>query len=77
MGSNGRLVIPASLRKELGLTEGGPVVIEAVGDELRVRSIADVVSSAQRRVREYTAANGSVADELISDRRAEAEAECE
>jgi AbrB family looped-hinge helix DNA binding protein len=73
--SGGRLQIPASVRRQLGLKDGDAVIMETVEGELRVRPYRDVVSEIQKRLRKYVPQGDCVADELIADRRAEAERE--
>lgn len=75
MGTNGRLVVPAGLRKEIGLADGKSVLLEAVKGELRVRPMEDVVHHAQERLRKFLGDKGSLSKELIADRRAEADSE--
>lgn len=75
MGANGRLVVPVSLRKQIGLADGRTVLLEAVKGELRVRPMSDVVQQAQARLRKFLPSDGSLVDELIADRRAEADRE--
>jgi antitoxin PrlF len=73
--SGGRLQIPARVRRELGLKDGDAVIMETVKGELRVRPYRDIVSEIQKRLRKYVPQGVSLADELIADRRAEAERE--
>jgi antitoxin PrlF len=73
--SGGRLQIPASVRRELGLQDGDPVQMKIVKGELRVRPYRDVLADIQARLRKYVPEDVSLADELIADRRAEAERE--
>jgi len=68
----GRLVIPASFRRELGLQVGDTVVMEMVDGELRVRSRDAAIAEIQKLVRGLVTDGVSIVDELISDRRAEA-----
>ncbi len=75
MGTNGRLVVPAGLRKEIGLTDGKSVLLETVKGELRVRPMEDVVQHAQKRLRKFLGDKKSLSEELIADRRAEANRE--
>ena len=75
MGTNGRLVVPAGLRKEIGLTDGKSVLLETVKGELWVRPMEDVVLHAQDRLRKFLGGKGSLSEELIADRRAEASRE--
>jgi antitoxin PrlF len=73
--SGGRLQLPARVRRELGLKDGDAVVMEMVGGELRVRPYRDVLSEIQKRLRKYVPEGRSIADELIADRRADADRE--
>ena len=73
--SGGRLQIPARVRRELGLKDGDTVLIEAVEGELRVRPYRAAVARAQQIVRKYIPEGVSLSDELIADRREEAERE--
>nr|WP_306264706.1 AbrB/MazE/SpoVT family DNA-binding domain-containing protein [Pararhizobium sp. IMCC3301] len=75
IGTNGRLVIPAAIRRKVGLEEGQTVLLEAGKGELRVRRLEDVVDQAQRTVKKYVKDHASLSEELIADRRAEAERE--
>lgn len=73
--SGGRLQIPARVRRELGLKDGDAVIMETVKGELRVRPYRDVLAGIQARLRKYIPESMSLADELIADRRAEADRE--
>ncbi|MCY4197060.1 MAG: AbrB/MazE/SpoVT family DNA-binding domain-containing protein [Rhodobacteraceae bacterium] len=75
MGTNGRLVVPAGLRKEIGLADGRSVLLEAVKGELRVRPMEVVVQHAQDRLRKFLGDKKSLSEDLIADRRAEADPE--
>jgi AbrB family looped-hinge helix DNA binding protein len=75
IGDGGRLVIPVRLRRELGLRPGDDVVLEVEDGELRVRSLRDAIARAQAMVRRYVPEGRSLADELIAERRREAERE--
>jgi antitoxin PrlF len=71
---NGRVVIPAAMREKLGIPSGGKIVARLEGGVLTLESR----EAALRRMREIMAKydNGvSVVDELIAERRAEAERE--
>ena len=72
MGTNGRLVVPADLRKEMGLTDGKSVLLDIFNGELRVRPMEDVVKHAQERLRTFLDGKTSLSKELMADRRAEA-----
>ena len=71
----GRLVIPAEFRRKLGLKPGDSVIIDIADGELRVRSLQTAVKRAQALVRRYIPGDAKLSEELILDRRAEAERE--
>jgi len=73
--SGGRLQIPARVRRELGLKDGDAVRMEIVDGELRVRPYRDVLAEISTRLRQYVPEDVSLSEELIADRRAEAERE--
>lgn len=68
----GKLVIPASFRRELGLQVGDTVVMELENGELRVRSLDAAIADMQRLVKSFVPEGVSLVDELIEDRRTEA-----
>jgi AbrB family looped-hinge helix DNA binding protein len=72
---NGRLVIPAPVREALGLADGGDLILEVADNHLRLQTVQQRIREAQALVRKYVPANVSLADELIAERRAEAERE--
>ncbi len=69
LGRQGRLVVPAPLRQELGLEMGDELVARAEEGRLIFEPRAAVV----RRLRErFKDVKGSLADELLAERREEA-----
>jgi AbrB family looped-hinge helix DNA binding protein len=72
IAAGGRIVIPARLRKELGLRTGDPVILDVEDGALRVRSLDAAIARAQELVAQYVPADVSLADELIRERREEA-----
>jgi AbrB family looped-hinge helix DNA binding protein len=75
VNENGRVVIPASYRKALGINVGDEVVLRIEDDELRIMSLKRRIEQAQRRVRRYIKPGRSLADELIVERREAAKRE--
>ena len=76
IGAGGRVVIPAEFRAALGLHEGDAVTMSCEDGEVRLMSFSERV----RRMQEFVAARidpagPSIVDELIRDRREEAERE--
>lgn len=71
----GKLVIPASMRRELGLATGDTVLVDIDEGELRVRSVSRAVERARAILRKYVPEGVGLSDELIAERRREAERE--
>ena len=69
VNENGRVVIPASFRKALGIDIGDEVVLRIEDDELRITTLKRKLERAQRLVRRHVKASTSLADELIAERR--------
>ena len=68
----GKLVIPASFRRELGIAVGDTVIVEVADGELRVRSRNAALAQARRMMRQLVPEGVSLVDELIAERRVEA-----
>ena len=69
IGSSGRLVIPAHLRKALGVKQGDELLVRVVDGELRLTTPALAIKRAQEMVRRYVPPDRSLADELLRERR--------
>ncbi len=69
VNENGRVVIPASFRKRLGIRAGDEVVLQIQGDELRITTLKHNMERAQRLVRKHVKPGTSLVDELIAERR--------
>lgn len=70
----GKLVIPASMRRELGVGTGDTVLVDIDDGELRVRSVARAVDRARAILRKHVPEGVGLADELIAERRREGRA---
>ncbi|MBX9879152.1 MAG: AbrB/MazE/SpoVT family DNA-binding domain-containing protein [Candidatus Obscuribacterales bacterium] len=70
---NGRLLIPAVLRKELDLRPGDEVLLRIQDDELRIGSLKSALKQSRKLVKKYIKTNVSLSTSLIRDRRSEAE----
>jgi len=68
VNENGRVVIPASFRKALGIKIGDEVVLRMEDDELRITTLKRRVERAQRLVRKHVKRGTSLVDELIAER---------
>ena len=69
VNENGRVVIPASFRKVLGINVGDQIVLRIEDDELRITTVQRRVERAQRLVRKHVKPGTSLVDELIAERR--------
>jgi len=72
---DGRLSLPADLRKRHGLARGGEVIVEDLGDAIVLRTLDQVVARAQALSRRLTAGkDGASVEDFLADRAREAEA---
>jgi AbrB family looped-hinge helix DNA binding protein len=73
--SNGRAVIPAALREQLGIQDGDQLIWEVHDGQLLVTTRRAQLRRAQALVQQYIGPDVSLSDELIEQRRAEQAAE--
>jgi AbrB family looped-hinge helix DNA binding protein len=71
----GRILLPASIRDALHVREGDFLGVEIVDGEIRLIPLETAVRRAQELVRRYIPEGSNLVDELIADRRSEAERE--
>ena len=69
VNENGRVVIPASFRKALGISIGDEIVLRIEDDELRIMTLKRRIERAQEIVRRCVKPGVSLVDELIAERR--------
>jgi AbrB family looped-hinge helix DNA binding protein len=69
VNENGRVVIPASFRKALGINAGDEVVLRIEDGELRITTQQRRIKRAQRRAQRYVKRGASLVDELLAERR--------
>jgi AbrB family looped-hinge helix DNA binding protein len=69
VNENGRVVIPSSFRKVLGIEIGDEVVLRIEDDELRITTQERRIQRAQRRAKQYVKRGTSLVDELLAERR--------
>ncbi len=75
LNENGRVVIPASIRRALGLEPGDELVLRVEDDELRVTTPRKRAERAQRLFKKYVGEGVRLSDELVADRRKESAGE--
>ncbi len=72
MNDQGRVVIPAAIRREMGLDGPTELVFRLEGDKVTIETIEEAVASVQRIVAQYVESDGSQVDDFIAERRAQA-----
>ena len=73
--SGGRVQLPAAMRSAAGLSDGDTIVLELVDGEIHLRSQKAMLARVRARLRPFVEEGVSIVDELIADRRVEAEHE--
>src|SRR4028119_794438 len=65
----GKLVIPATFRREMGIAPGDTVIVELDEGELRARSLPSAIRRVQERMRALNPDGRLLSEELIAARR--------
>jgi AbrB family looped-hinge helix DNA binding protein len=68
---NGRMVLPAAVRKQLGLEKGGTVIVELGDEEVTLRSVEQVIDKAKAIFAKYADLPGTSVDDFLANRRAD------
>jgi len=74
VAGNGRMVLPASVRKAMGLHGDAKVILTIEDDQVRLFPIGHGVSRAQALYREH-AKQARTTEDFLNDRKAEATAD--
>lgn len=69
--SNGRMSLPADIRKRLGLNEGGTIYLDETTDGVILRTAAQAVARAQALAKQFTDANPDASVDAFLARRRE------
>jgi|SRR5580698_9225359 AbrB family looped-hinge helix DNA binding protein len=77
INDNGRIVIPASIRKNMGLNPGDVVVMSLEDGVLRIESQVAKIRRIQAEFKPFANPASLASDELIAERREEARREME
>lgn len=72
LSREGKLSLPAAQRRAAGIAPGAEVVIEQVGHELRIKSVAALLQELAERAALLVAGTDDTVDRFLADRRAEA-----
>jgi AbrB family looped-hinge helix DNA binding protein len=71
----GKLIIPAPMRRSLGLATGDVVMIELDKGDIRIRTLDNALARARAIVRRHVPEGHSLVEELASERRVDADHE--
>jgi AbrB family looped-hinge helix DNA binding protein len=73
--ANGRVVIPAAVRRALDFRPGDELIMRVDNGELRLSTRRQALARARRAIRRYIPDDEDLTQSLIDDRRQEAERE--
>lgn len=65
---NGRMSLPASVRKRLGLESGGAILLEETPDGVILRTVDQAVARAQAIARKYAGRPDASVDAFLDER---------
>jgi AbrB family looped-hinge helix DNA binding protein len=69
IGENGRIVIPAKMRRILGVETGDEVILQPEENTVRITTRRQRIEEARRQIRRYINPGTNAVDELIAERR--------
>jgi AbrB family looped-hinge helix DNA binding protein len=77
LNDNGRIVIPASVRQQMGLRPGDTLLLRVSGDVLMIEGQQTRIRRVQESLRHLIPSDRVLSDELIAERREDAHSEME
>ncbi len=75
LAANGRLVVPVAFRRALGIADGDELLLTLRDGELSVTTPKLELARIQRKLKQQLPPGVSMVDELLADRRREAQQE--
>lgn len=75
VAENGRMVLPAEVRRALGVTGPSQLRVEVTDEGVQITTPRQALMRARERIRSIVPADRSLSEELIADRREEVEQE--
>ena len=73
ISQGGRLVLPASIRKALGLVEGSTVLLQLKGSKVELKPMSEAVLEVQKLLAPYRPKDSRLlSEELVVERKREA-----
>ncbi len=68
----GKMNLPSHIRRQVGLENGGPVMLSVVDGEIRIKALRRVLTSLQDQAQSVFAGSGETVDGFLRERREEA-----
>lgn len=75
INDDGRILIPAAMRKALGLRAGGAVVLRADESGIHLTTTQRALRDAQQQLRRYVREGTPLVEDLLAERRREGKRE--
>ncbi|HEX5325074.1 MAG TPA: AbrB/MazE/SpoVT family DNA-binding domain-containing protein [Acetobacteraceae bacterium] len=72
VSESGKLNLPAQIRRQIGLEQGGPVLVRLEDGEIRIRTVRDVMARLQAQAQSLFSGSGYAVDDFLRERREEA-----
>jgi bifunctional DNA-binding transcriptional regulator/antitoxin component of YhaV-PrlF toxin-antitoxin module len=72
ISDGGKMNISAQMRRQVGLEQGGPVMVSVVDGEIRIRALRQVLTNLQDQAQSVFAGSGETVAGFLAERRAEA-----
>ena len=72
LGESGRIVLPAAIRKELGLKTGDRLTVSTDGGAIRILSRKAALASIRAGIIKHRGTLDGIVDEFLAERREEA-----
>lgn len=72
LGEGGRIVIPSEFRKSMGLDVGDELILHMENNKLLLMTRTQAIEYVQEQMSKYSVEGRVLSDELISERREEA-----
>ncbi len=69
VSETGRLSLPAEFRRAIGLDKGGDVIVELDGREIRIRTLDEVIDTAQALTRQLLGGEATASVDDFLERR--------
>jgi len=69
--ANGRMSLPAGIRKRMGLEAGGAVLLEETDDGVVIRTVSQAVARAQAIAKKYASHPDASVEAFLTNRQTE------